>query len=202
MSKGRPTLKDWRSSGDKARNPPSAAFVACHIAGIEDLAKHGLLMRDIGVAGLAFVAPESPVIAYDDLGLRGHPGLGRAHGLARRAVEFGLEADMFVKEPRRQREHDLPCRDLDQPVFAPKRKPDVIASIRSSQSRRAQDALGPAADPWPGHRRDLPCRRQDAGRRYARFRHLEAFGLLVGIAQMKQRAFDRAGENPRAPTRK
>jgi hypothetical protein len=90
-------LTQFRRQGKQSAE---RGFSGCYIAGIEDFAKHGLLMRDIGVSRLAFVAPKSPVIAYNDLGLRGHPGLGPTHGLARLAVEFGLEADMFVKQPR------------------------------------------------------------------------------------------------------
>ena len=117
-------LPQFRRQGKKSAE---RGFSCCYIAGIEDFTKHGLLMRDIGVSRLAFIAPKSPVIAYNDLGLRGHPGLSPAHGLARLAVEFGLESDMFVKQPRWQCEHDLSCGDLNQQVFAPELKPDGIS---------------------------------------------------------------------------
>ncbi len=128
-------LPQFRRQGKKSAE---RGFNCCYIAGIEDFTEHGLLMRDIGVSGLAFVAPARPVVTYNDLGLRGHPGLGRAHGLARLAIKPRLEADMFFKQPRRHREHNLPRGDLDQQVLTTEHKSDGISPDRSSRSRHIQ----------------------------------------------------------------
>ena len=83
-----------------------------HVAGVEDFADHGLLMRDEGGAGKILLAPKGVAIFHRNLRLRRHPGLGAKHGLVRRLVQRRREANGLAQQARRQSENDAARRNL------------------------------------------------------------------------------------------
>ena len=99
------------------------------VARVENLADHRLFVSHKGVAGMSGLAPEGAIVGDHHLGLRRHPRLGAAHGVARYLVEFRLKADLLFQQPRRDCEHDMSCLELDGVVAGGKYESDMVAAI-------------------------------------------------------------------------